>query len=94
MKTFKKYQPPETTLVDTVTCDLCGTKKPGHSCWNAGDDFNIAATRLEMEIGWGCPDGGDKTETSYDICTNCFQTKLMPWLESQGAKPTVTNVDW
>lgn len=38
------------------------------------------------------PEGGSGTITEVDICPDCFQNKLVPWLELQGA--TIKEKDW
>jgi hypothetical protein len=70
----------------SITCDLCGAK--GRSdCQDAwgGGPFDVAETTVQMRTGKSYPDCYNYTYKEVDICTMCFKTKLIPWLESQGA---------
>lgn len=80
-------------VVDHLICDLCG-KKSGADDW-ATRGYNVSETTVEMNRGvnYGT-DGGDSKTTSFDICPTCFETKLVPWMASQGATPTVEDKDW
>jgi hypothetical protein len=84
--------------VDYYQCDLCGKKsdEDGHwvssterslSVWRAGVCHNLHEVGIEMRIGDTYPEGSWGETTRFDICTDCFRDKLMPWFESQGAKP-------
>jgi hypothetical protein len=42
--------------------------------------------------GENYPEGGSGTEVEIDMCPECFKTKLIPWLESQGV--VVQRKDW
>lgn len=72
------------------TCDLCGKKseQPESEDWGRGL-FNVARTTLELVEGKRFPEGRQCTTTKFDICPACFVEKLVPWMESQGAKATV-----
>jgi hypothetical protein len=75
-----------------LKCDVCGVigrngKWEKHS-------YSILETEIKMVDGVGSPDGGASTETSFDICPDCFKSKLVPWFESFGARPSVEKVDW
>lgn len=82
----------------SVTCDLCGEvfeeAREGvpNIEWAAYGD--IQETCVQIEEGYGHLDGGDKRVRAYHICCKCFKTKLEPWLQSQGAKPTIREIDW
>lgn len=79
--------------VDHLICDLCGKKNGGEDWEPAG--HKILETTIEMDAGvnYGS-DGGSRKTTSFDICPACFETKLVPWMASQGAMPTVGETDW
>jgi hypothetical protein len=64
-------------------CDLCGRASPFP--WDV---------RVEIEEGYSFPEGGHTVTTLYDICPECFRTKLVPWLEAQGARARKKEVDW
>lgn len=83
----------EEQVFDKLTCDVCGTASNGDENW-ATDDFQHASTSVQMEERISRPDGGHSTDTTFHICPTCFKSKLVPWLESQGAKPTVGQANW
>lgn len=68
----------EVEVVDKVTCDLCGCEIP-NGCGNVNE------TRVSHRTGYSYPEGGHGDLVAFDICGDCFETKLRPWLESQGA---------
>ncbi len=86
----------ENILVELVetTCDLCTTvAKAGH--WDSSS-YEIAETEIEVTVrqkdGSTFPEGGSGTAYNVDMCPECFKTKLIPWLESQGC--TAKRADW
>lgn len=87
MKNYKEVERPaklEKVLVST-TCDICRktSKLSG---------YEFEEVEVKYNIGSRYPDGGMGTLTEVDLCPDCFNEKLIPWLETQGATPTVT--DW
>ncbi len=87
MKTYKTITAQREEL-ESLTCDLCGKQVPvddwTHSEGDSGQ-FRIARTRVSLREGYVYPEGGSGEEVEYDICPECFKTKLIPWIESQGA---------
>lgn len=73
-------------LCDTVTCESSGD-------WNKGP-YDTDETELRWRTGANYPDGGHGKETTIDICPACFKDKLIPWVESQGGKPTAKDWEW
>lgn len=73
-------------LVET-TCDLCG-KVAKSGDWQSStydeDDTEVTVTVRARQAITGY-DYGDVTEQYVDICPECFQNKLIPFLESEGA---------
>jgi hypothetical protein len=94
MKTYKETPVPATTRKDfvSVTCDLCKrvSKFPNFKESN----FDALEIEVKMRTGNSYPEGGSGEEVSFDICPECFQKKLMPFLQAQGAEPTQTEWDW
>lgn len=78
---------------DHLVCDLCGTASAAGGYWHGDAQTNDTTVCMEVGNSYG-PGGGDKKTTEFDICPTCFSTKLMPWLESQGAKPRTEERDW
>lgn len=90
MRTYKKITIPETTenKLDSIFCDICGEKK-------TREFYSISDVTVSYKSGFSYPDSGSSREVSYDICSNCFTSKLVPWLESQGAtNPQVEEEYW
>lgn len=107
MKFTKTVEVPATTKteLDHYKCDLCGkttennsrwpsTIKVDQPRWSLGVDKNVRETTVKMEVGDRYPEGSWGDVTQFDICTDCFITKLIPWFESQGAKPREEEWDW
>lgn len=93
MKTYETRQRPSSTyeaLVETK-CDLCG--KTTKSSWKDGT-FDATETEIRMKTGSSYPEGGSGEETEIDICPECFTSKLIPWVQSQGGEPTTKEWDW
>jgi len=75
------------TVVDRVTCDLCGEVIELRS-------YEIGDVEIKRSVGEHYPGCGSRTDTEYDICVKCFDGKVVPWLASQGAKPRIKEIDW
>ena len=93
MKTFetKKIEVDHTELVE-MKCDLCGRAVRSDD-WSK-KAYGVADTTVEIEEGEHYPEYRCTETTSFDICPDCFKNKLIPWLKSQGAEPTVKENDW
>lgn len=87
MKTFEVVKVNHNKLV-SHTCDLCGQAILPRSMGQFSDSTVLGTT------GWSYPEGGEYTRTEVDLCGPCFREKLLPWLISQGVKPTVTTEDF
>lgn len=86
MRTEKEIQMSGTRKVwDSTTCDICGFKAKDENNW-AKEAWEREETTILLEEGFYYPDGNYGEKLSVDICPNCFKTKLVPWLEAQGAK--------
>lgn len=87
MKHYRTENVPATThsVLTHATCDLCGQKI-------ARLKGNADEVEVKHRTGSAYPEGGGGEEVSVDLCGPCFDGKLIPWLESQGAKPT--HKDW
>ena len=99
MRTFETVNVPATTRQHCIkrTCDLCGMEaKPDD--WTDGSGYTINETEIEVTVrhkdGSSYPDGGSGTETVIDLCPICFKQKLIPWLQSQGAKIESKEWEW
>jgi hypothetical protein len=90
MKHMKTVEVPATTksFVDKVTCDLCGREieKPGSYCI---DDITVYRRK-----GKGYPEGGWGTETTFDVCGECFETQIIPIFENRGVEKHTVEWDY
>lgn len=85
------------TSLEESTCDLCGAvAKYGN--WESVV-YEVAEAEIEITVRYkdgeenpAC--GGGGTKYHVDICPACFKTKLIPWLESQGATCKSEDWDW
>lgn len=93
MRHYIEIKVPETIRkhLQYVECDLC--KRQHTNEWKS-DSYDQIDIDINMRTGWSCPDGGSGENTSFDICPECFKNKLIPWMKSQGAEPTVEEWDW
>ena len=91
---------PETTktVVTGCTCDLCGRQGDGASFdddrgWGKVDGVTIR-TKVSRKTGEQWPEGSHVKTQSFDVCPECWATKVVPWFASQGAKPTDDKLDY
>lgn len=91
-KHVRTVEIPATTheVVDKIECDLCG----GSAQDPDGTEPNIDHVTIRRETGYRSSDGGSYTATIVDVCAQCFETKVMPFLQREGAKPRKEEVDW
>lgn len=90
---------PVTIQQETIkaTCDLCGRaatrSTPIENAWDR-ESFEVADTEIRCRTGKSYPDSGGGLEWIVDLCPQCFQERLVPWLRSQGAKIESQEWDW
>jgi hypothetical protein len=75
------------TITEFETCDLCGSKLES-------EPYEVNHVEVCHKKGFNYPESGSGVETSFDICGNCFQEKLVLWLMTQGAKPQIEEWEW
>jgi hypothetical protein len=80
-----------------VICDLCGAigarKYDETAEWNTGT-YEVKETTIAAKDGARYPDSASIETTQFDICLNCFNDKLIPWFKSQGAEPTIGEIEY
>ena len=85
MRLQKPWTIPEHTkmVLDKTVCDICGANVEDYK-----DKGSWWQSRIEVRLveGDAYPEGGFGTEIEVDLCRVCFREKLVPWLESMGAK--------
>jgi hypothetical protein len=97
MRTYKLVTVPATTRkqLDKIVCDLCGAT--GNQGWRGGGwerrDSEVSIA-VKLKEGYAYPEGSMGSNTTLDICPECFESKLIPWFVSQGGKPIVEDVEF
>jgi hypothetical protein len=85
-RSHKENYTTEITVHDGMTCDLCGKESHFKSCHTWGTThFEVQDVTVEWESGHSYPEDRYTLTKFVDVCPDCFRTKLIPWLESQGA---------
>jgi hypothetical protein len=89
MRRIKTIKIPEheRKVQDGLVCDLCGTESKSPDEWS-DKNYNVAETEIRMRFGDVFPEGDFSKTTEFDICPDCFEDKLIPWMKLQGAVPT------
>ncbi len=73
--------------LDKVVCDLCQkTIKE--------ERYEVDTVVVTYRNGDNYPEGGSGEETSFDVCSDCWKEKLLPWFKEQGASPQCEEWDW
>ena len=95
MKIEKEKKVPARTeaVLDHIVCDLCGAKSDHNGDWVRRPSVAEVTVEFKEGANYGS-DGVDLKTTIVDICPECFKGKLLPWLESQGAKSRVEEDNW
>lgn len=100
---MRRYE--TTTSTETVTrrtcvertCDLCGLPATNGE-WPTASTYDVAETEVAVTVthksGEAYPSGGHSDDIVVDMCPSCFTTKLVPWLQSQGAKVEAKRITW
>jgi len=89
MKVKERYDIPERTAerVVKVICDMCGEDiKTGNF---RADESHVGKTE-----GTSYPECGNGVKIEYDVCISCSDTKIVPFMESFGAKTVVEDWDF
>jgi hypothetical protein len=89
MKITKNVIVPEKTISDTigVKCDICGIEKHSVHCdWGDGH-YDVDKIEISRVVGTRYPGDYDVERLGFDICPDCWDAKLIPWMASQGAEP-------
>lgn len=85
-------KPRETRVCVELTCDLCGRTAPGpddygrygRATWT-DESYGVDTVLILRESGSGYPEGRFTETESFDVCPDCWKTKVVPWFKSQGA---------
>jgi hypothetical protein len=97
----KMSEPYEIEVCIEITCDLCNKRAPNpqkqsqysrSSAWTT-DKFEVNQILVSHEEGSSYPEGSFTKTERFDVCPDCWETKLMPWFHSQGATVTIAEND-
>lgn len=95
MEHKKTVEVPATTREVTVkvTCDVCHAtiKSDG---WGDVDRVEVDRVEVKHEEGQSWPEGTHIKSRAFDLCSKCFDEKLVPWMKAQGADPRDEEVDF
>jgi len=71
------------------SCDICKKKSPSKDPNNWSKEY-YETNKVEIEYTDGYSSYGDASGevTSFDICPECFENKLIPFFKSLGVEPT------
>lgn len=67
------------SVLDKTTCDICGQVFLTRSMSAVNEVI------VEQRKGVSYPEGGSGVDIEFDICGGCFETVLVPFLQSKGA---------
>lgn len=88
----------ERQYVAEVRCDICyalGKALVHDLMADWGDGLpNTEESAIWSRCGYTDPDGGESTTTTADICNDCFEEHVVPFLESLGVKMRVKEIEW
>ncbi len=89
MKHMKTETVPASTrqVVAKVTCDIC-SKEVSERMYDV-DEVTVSRVKGERY-----PDNGHTVELAFDLCGECFDTKLVPALKALGAEPRSEETEW
>jgi hypothetical protein len=75
-------------------CDICGREGDKSNGFNPIDpDDNQSEVTIQYRKGWSCSDGGSGTEIDLDVCPQCFEEKILPFLKSISV-PGIAEKEW
>lgn len=88
----------ERKYVAEVRCDIC-CALGGASVYDLATDWDDDLSSTDESAIWSRrgytdPDGGESTTTTADICNDCFEEHVVPFLESLGVKMRVKEIEW
>ncbi len=102
IKKEKVIKEVEVTLEDKIICDLCA--REGEYDWHEdgypmrmdeSDIYMKGAVKIKQEKGesWDS-DEGDTTKQWFDLCPDCWESVLKPFLVSKGATCYKKEINW
>ena len=73
--------------VVSVACDLCGKKvrTPYRPTEWSTEIYRVDEVTIEHKRGSSFPENGSGTYRRFDICADCFESRVVPAIEALGA---------
>ena len=82
----------EEEVVSHTTCDIC--KRSNSRDPSNRDRCDTSNTEMEFTDTSNCwPEGGETVVHSFDICGECFISKVVPAMFSLGAASTIESFE-
>jgi hypothetical protein len=77
------------TETDFIECELCKSRTINDHNWGHRErgSYHVDWATIKLERGSNYPEGASITTTIVDMCPDCFEQKLIPWIRSQGGSP-------
>lgn len=90
MRHFETIKIPETTTRRELwtTCDICHLKIRNEDPYKRDD------IRIEREVTESYTSGGSSEISSVDLCANCWENILIPFLKSQNCNINTKESYW
>lgn len=86
------------TTVTLLTCDCCGKEAPYPNSYNGywtANSYDVNHVTMQHNKGYSCPEGANWEESSYDICPDCWENKIVPLMNKEfDAKLSIKLVDF
>lgn len=87
-KTIPARKAHEVEVFSHTTCDLCNKEIRDEGV------YNHDIVTISRKVGVNYPDSGSETEVYFDVCGDCFASKVIPALESLGGVVYKEERDW
>lgn len=81
MTRHMKTETHEHRVLDWYECDLC------HRKTKATHYYDVDQVKIEHRVGTDYPEGASGTMTYVDMCPDCWESRFLVWLKSQGVEP-------
>lgn len=83
-------------VVVGLKCDLCEKTvkrdRWGFETYEINDV--LVSIKMHRKTGESFSDCGFQQEQEIDICPNCWDEVIMPFLKSKGVDPEIVEMDW
>ena len=76
------------TFANRTFCDICKSEIEKNYYGN------VSYVEISYTSGISYPEGGRKEKKYYDMCPQCFESQLVPFLSSLGMNSYDEDYDW